>query len=141
MLAGRGSGNAYLERYRKKYNKKFGKEPADEKDAHRQLLSSHNLEEILIEKSKRVISKDLSFSYGNEIYQIESNYQNRLPGKQVDIYDKNGKIEYVGINGKQLKYKKWKEKMIESPKTIYVKELEILWPTRNRKPKKKHPWR
>lgn len=134
-------GNAYLERYRKKYNKKFGKEPADEKDAHRQLLSSHNLEEILIEKSKRVISKDLSFSYGNEIYQIESNYQNRLPGKQVDIYDKNGKIEYVGINGKQLKYKKWKEKMIESPKTIDVKELEILWPTRNRKPKKKHPWR
>jgi len=134
-------GNAYLEKFRKAYNKRFGKEPADQKDAHRRLLPSHHLDKILLEKSRRTIAKDLSFSYRSELYQIESPYRNRLPGKLVDIYEKNGKIEYLGINGKKLEYKKWKEKAIERPKTIDVKELEVLWTTRKRKQKRYHPWR
>ncbi|NGX38456.1 MAG: hypothetical protein K1000chlam2_01630 [Chlamydiae bacterium] len=134
-------GNAYLEKYRKKYNKKFGKEPASPQNAHRKLLPSHKLDEILLEKSKRVIAKDLSFSYGNKIYQIDSPYRNRLPGKHVDIYEKSGKIKYVGVAGKRVEYKKWKEKIIESPKTVDTKELESMWITRKRKPRKHHPWR
>jgi len=134
-------GNAYLPSFLKKHNKKFGKEPADSKNAHRKLLPSHDLEKILLEKNKRVISKDLSFSYGNEIYQIESQYVNRLPGKQVDIYEKNGNISYVGLNGKKLKYKKWQERVVKTPKTADVKDLEILWTTKKRKPGKHHPWR
>ncbi|MEI6243368.1 MAG: ISNCY family transposase, partial [Chlamydiota bacterium] len=49
-------GNAFLETYLKKHNKKFEKEPANENNAHRALLPSHNLETILLEKSQRVIS-------------------------------------------------------------------------------------
>ncbi len=134
-------GNAYLEEFRKAYNKRFGKEPADTQDAHRALLASHNLDEILLEKSTRVIAKDLSFSCGSEIYQIEPSYRNSLPGKRVDVYEKNGKMAYIRLNGKRIEYKKWKEKALEKPKTVDVKELEVIWPTRKRKPGKYHPWR
>ena len=134
-------GNAYLETFRKKYNKKFGKEPADRKNAHRELLCSHNLNMILVEKSQRVISKDLSFSYKTALYQIDSNYRNRLSGKRIDIFERNGMIVYAGIDGKQLKIKKWQEKVIKCPKVLDAKGLEILWSTKARKPGKHHPWR
>ena len=134
-------GNAYLEIFRKKYNQKFGKEPADRKNAHRELLRSHNPDMILLEKSQRVISKDLSFSYKTTLYQIDSNYRNRLSGKRIDIYEKNGVIQYAGIDGNPLKIKKWQEKVIRSPQVLDAKGLEMLWPAKARKPGKYHPWR
>ncbi len=134
-------GNAYLEIFRQKYNQKFGKEPADKKNAHRELLRSQNPDMILLEKSQRVISKDLSFSYKTTLYQIDSNYRNRLSGKRIDIYEKNGVIQYAGIEGKPLKIKKWQEKMIKSPQVLDAKGLEMLWSAKTRKPGKYHPWR
>lgn len=134
-------GNSYLETFQKKHNKKFGKEPADMKNAHRELLRSHNLNMILVEKSQRVISKDLSFSYKTALYQIDSNYRNRLSGKRIDIFEQNGMIVYAGIDGKRLKIKKWQEKVIKCPKVLDVKGLEMLWSTKTRKPGKHHPWK
>jgi len=96
---------------------------------------------ILLEKSQRVISKDLSFSYKATLYQIRSNYQNRLSGKRIDIYEKDGEIAYAGINGKQLKIKKWQEKIIKRPNVLDSKGLEALWPAKARKPGKHHPWK
>lgn len=133
--------NKYLETFRKKYNKKFGKQPASPKDVHRELLPSHNLEEILIEKRERILAKDLSFSYRNEIYQIEGNKIHRYRGKKIEIREKNGEIQLVQLDGEKLKYKKWKERANEPIKAIDVKELEVLWPTRKKKPGKHHPWR
>ena len=134
-------GNAYLETYRRKYNEKFGKEPADKKDAHKQLLPSHRLDQILTKKSDRVLAKDLSFSYEGALYLVESRYRNRLFGKQVEIHEKKGKIVWVGVNGKGVEYKKWKETTINSPKIVDVKELETLWPTKKRNYSRSHPWR
>jgi len=134
-------GNAYLETFRKKYNQKFGKEPADEKDVHRALLPSHNLDMILVEKSQRVISKDLSFSYKTVLYQIDSSYRNRLSGKLIDIHEKNGELKFTGINGKPLKIKIWQEKVVKGPKVLDAKGLEMLWHSKPKKPGKHHPWR
>jgi len=134
-------GNAYLETYRRKHNEKFGKEPADKKDAHKQLLPSHRLDQILTKKSERVLAKDLSFSYEGALYLVESRYRNRLFGKQVEIREKNGKIVWIGIKGKRLKYKKWKEMLTEGPKIVDVKEIETLWPTKKRNYSRSHPWR
>jgi len=134
-------GNAYLETYRRKHNEKFGKEPADKKDAHKQLLSSHRLDQILTKKSERVLAKDLSFSYEGALYLVESCYRNRLFGKQVEIHEKKGKIVWVGVNGKGVEYKKWKETAINSPKIVDLKELETLWPTKKRNYSRSHPWR
>ncbi len=136
------NGNRYLEKYRRKYNKKFGKKAASPEDAHRPLLPSQKLEEIFVEKTKRTVSKDLSFSYKNEIYQIESNYKHRLWGKRIEIHERNGKIKNVLLEGKKLNYKKWKEQETVVQQTIDVKELEVLWATRKRKkPSRHHVWR
>lgn len=134
-------GNAYLEMFRQRYNKKFGKEPADFKNMHRCMLQSHNLDEILLEKKERIISKDLSFSYQNEIYQIESAYKHRLQGKQIEIYEKHGEIKMVLWNGEKLEYKKWRETACQPAKIVDTKELEVLWPTKKRRPERNHPWR
>lgn len=134
-------GNAYLETFRQKYNKKFGKKPAKDKDAHRALLPSQDLDGLLIEKKERKVSKDLSFSYGNEVYQLDGKLYNRLGGKRIEVYEKRGKIKYVEFNGKKIGYKKWKEKAFQPEEIRDAKELEVLWATRKRKPGKYHPWR
>jgi len=133
--------NEFLETFRIKYNKKFAKEPASKKNAHRKLLPSQNLDEICLVQEERVLAKDLSFQYKREIYQIESKYMNRLYGKKVQIYELNGEIKKVMQNGKKLKYKKYREKILEPTKVVDIKELEVLWPSYGRKPKKHHPWK
>jgi len=82
------------------------------------LLPSHNLDMILVEKSQRVISKDLSFSYKTVLYQIDSSYRNRLSGKLINIHEKNGELKFTGINGKPLKIKIWQEKVVKGPKVL-----------------------
>jgi hypothetical protein len=134
-------GNKFLEEFRLKYNKKFAVEPANPKNAHRKLLPNQNLEQICMIEEERILSKDLSFRYKTELYQIDSEYKHRLYGKRVQIYELDGKIEKVLQNGKELKYRKWKEKLFEPTKVVDAKELETFWPTIIKKPKKYHCWK
>jgi hypothetical protein len=135
------AGNLFLEEFRLSYNKKFAVEPANRENAHRKLLYSQNLEHLTMIEEERTLSKDLSFQYKTEIYQIESEYRNRLYGKKITIYQLDDKIQKILQNGKELKYRKWKEKLYEPAKIIDVKELETFVNTNDRKPKKKHPWK
>ena len=133
--------NEFTKTFIKKYNSKFAKEPAKKEDAHRSLCPSQNLEEICLVQEERVLTKDLSFQYKGNIYQIDSEYVNRLYGKKVQIYELNGEIKMVMQNGKKLKCKKYREKISEPINIIDTKELEVYWPSYGRKPKKHHPWR
>jgi len=133
--------NESLEKFRIKYNKKFAKEPADKSSAHRSLLPNQNLEHLCMIQEERTLSKNLSFQYKTNLYQIDAEYKNRLYGKKVLIYESKGKIMMVTQNGKELKFLKWQEKLCEPTKIIDVKELETYWPTIIRKPNKKHPWK
>jgi hypothetical protein len=134
-------GNEYLERFRQSYNERFAKEPADPKDKHRAVLPSQDLKNLFLKKEKRILSKDLSFQYKNQIYQIDSEYRYRLSGKVVEICEEEGKIREVLHQGKKLKYKRWQEIITEPAQVLEVKELEVFWSTRKRKPGKHHPWR
>lgn len=135
------SANACLEEYRAVYNKKFAVEPARRKNAHRSVFASHQEDHLFMKTEERKLSKDLSFQYNSEIYQINSEYKRRLNGKTIQIYESKGKVKLVIQNGKKLNYKKWKEKVAEPTKIISSKELEVYWPTIKRKPGKYHPWK
>ena len=135
------AGNLFLEEFRLSYNKKFAVEPANPNNAHRQLIISHDLEHLCMIEEERILSKDLSFQYRNEIYQIESGYKNRLYGKKIKIYELDGKIQKITQNDKELNFRKWKEKLYEPAKILDVKDLESFCFDRNKKPKKHHPWR
>lgn len=136
------AGNLFLEEFRLSYNTKFAVDPANHENAHRKLLYSQNLEQLCMIEEERTLSKDLSFQYKTEIYQIESEYRNRLYGKKITIYEQDGKINKILQNGKELKYRKWKEKLHEPAKIVDVKELETFSiVTTNKKPGKCHPWK
>jgi len=133
--------NAYLENFVLLYNTKFSVEAASKENAHRDLLASHKLENLWMQKEKRCLSKDLSFQYKTEIYQIKSPYKYRLVGKQVEIYELKGEVKMVIQNGQKLEYQKWKEKICEPVKILDVKDLEVTWKRRGGKPSKNHPWK
>jgi hypothetical protein len=133
--------NKYLEDFRLEYNKKFAVNPANPSNAHRALLPHQKLEKLCMIEEERVLSKNLSFQYKTELYQIDSPYRYRLWGKKVKILEDDGEVKMVMHDGKELKYKKWKEKVYEPAKILDVKDLEVFWLKTTRKPKKNHPWR
>lgn len=132
-------GNAYLETFRKAYNNKFGKIPGSSVNAHRELPQGLPLDDILLSCEERKVAKDLSFSFGGEIYQIT--HKPIIRGKKIAVYTKKGVIEYITFRGQRVEYNKWKD-IAYSPKTMDSRELEALYSSRKRpQPGKHHPWR
>ncbi len=135
-------GNKFLDEYTEMHNKKFSTEPASQEDAHQSILPSHNLEKLFMLKEERVLSKDLSIHYKNEIYQIDSNTIYRLRGKKVEVFESDGEIKMILQEGKPLKYHKWKERIMMPAAVMDVKELEVKWTDKKiRKPWRRHPWK
>lgn len=133
--------NAFLDEFTVKYNRKFGKIPSNPENAHRSLLPSHNVAHVCMLRETRILSKDLSFQYKNEIYQIETTRRHSLHGK-VDVFEAEGKIVMIQKEGRPLKYHKWKEKTLEPTPVVDTKELEVRWNEKKiRKPWKHHPWK
>ncbi|PIR07972.1 hypothetical protein COV53_05480 [Candidatus Gottesmanbacteria bacterium CG11_big_fil_rev_8_21_14_0_20_37_11] len=65
-------GNSYVEEFMKQFNRKFAVIAKSPVNMHRPLLPTHNLNEILCEKHTRILSKQLSLSFENKIYQIQT---------------------------------------------------------------------
>jgi transposase InsO family protein len=135
-------GNDFLDEYTKMHNKRFSVNPSSPENAHQDILPSHKLEKMFMLKEERILSKDLSFQYKNELYQIETNRVYSLCGKKVEVFESEGKIRMILQEGKPLKYHKWKEMVAEPAKVVDVKELEIKWSDKKmRKPSGYHPWK
>ena len=64
--------NIYVEEFIESFNGKFAVVPKSPVNMHRPLLPTQNLDEILCEKHTRILSKQLSISYENRIYQIQT---------------------------------------------------------------------
>lgn len=135
-------GNLFLDEYTEIYNEKFSIEPASLENAHRAAFPRDKEERFFLHREERKISKDLSFQYRNELYQIETNKAYSLLGKKVEIFCSDEEIKMILQGEKPLKYSKWKEKLVEPAKIIDVKELETQWSERKiKKPSRHHPWR
>lgn len=64
--------NNYLPEYMEIFNRKFAVIPKSPANMHRPLTPTQNLDEILCLKYTRILSKQLTISYGNTIYQIQT---------------------------------------------------------------------
>lgn len=64
--------NAYLPEFIKEFNAQFSVQPKSTMNMHRALGNDEHLDQILIQKHTRVLSKTLTVSYGNRIYQIDT---------------------------------------------------------------------
>lgn len=64
--------NRYLPEFMEMFNRKFAVIPKSPVNLHRLLLPAEKLENILCQKYMRILSKQLTLSYGNKIYQIQT---------------------------------------------------------------------
>ena len=134
-------GNKYLPEFIDWHNLRFAKEASSPEDAHRS-LEKGNLDRIFACQAQRVLSKDLTFSYKNKLYMIQTDrpvYAMKRAQIKVIEYGVQGiAVEY---QGKVMKYVVWKE-MTQQARVMESKEIEALWPeTKKRGAGKKHPWR
>lgn len=64
--------NSYVSEYMEIFNRKFAVIPKSPANMHRPLIPAQNLDEILCLKYTRILSRQLTLSYGNIIYQIQT---------------------------------------------------------------------
>lgn len=66
------AGNRFLPGFIDAFNRRFAVTPRSPINIHRPLILKDRLEEILTQKHTRRLSKQLTLSYGNQIYQIQT---------------------------------------------------------------------
>lgn len=132
--------NHYLPEFIESHNKIFSKEPRGQFDTHRPLAPGYDLERALTRCETRTLSKDLSFSFNNTVYQIlEISMINRLRNKKIEIRQKSDGTFRVFYNERELKYKPLK-KCIDD-RVMDCKDLLVWNEGRGGKPKPDHPWK
>lgn len=136
--------NKFLPEFMKTYNQKFGVVPKSAFNAHRPLLPQENLDEILIQKHQRILSKSLAFQYRNKLYQIKIERPSYAM-KNAPVVIKEDAQEKITVEykGKKLNYSVLEER----PKMETVERKEMGIKMREikalvySKPDVNHPWR
>lgn len=142
--------NTYLPEFIEIFNRKFAVVPKEKANMHRPLVSWENLDQILSEQHTRILSKQLTLSYENRIYQIKTDRptyamryapvvvrkdaQNKVTieykGKQLDhvIVTQQPKAEIVDSKHLNLRVDQIRKELINQPGKAHT-------------PKLNHPWR
>jgi transposase len=140
--------NQYLPQFIEVFNQKFTVVPKDKANLHRPLILQETLENILCEKHRRVLSKQLTISYKTRLYQITTDrptYAMRYA--PVEVRETTEGVITITYKGMQLNYTVIKQQ----PKADIVdsKQLNLTvdqlkkqaYPQRAHIPAVNHPWR
>jgi len=80
------AGNAFLKSWIPEHNQRFAKTPADPHNAHRPVIvDDPTLDRILSIQETRKVSKNLEFSYDNQIYQLQPTGGRRLQDTTITV--------------------------------------------------------
>jgi hypothetical protein len=105
-ISSKETANEYVPEFIRAFNEKFAVLPRSEANMHRPLLAAEKLDQILVMKQSRVLSKNLTLSYNRVIYQIVTRrptYTMRAATVSV-CENSRGEIEIL-YKGKRLEYK------------------------------------
>lgn len=136
--------NQYLPAFMEEFNQKFGVVPRDPVDVHRPLLLTDRLGDILVQKHIRTLSQQLTLSYQNQVYQIETDrpsYAMRH-ARVVVGEDSSGSVT-ITYRNTLLRYRV----VAKLPRTAITDSKhinQIIDETKRRvwtKPAPSHPWR
>jgi transposase len=141
--------NAYLPEFIAAYNARFAVAPRSLESAHRPLAKGEDLERVLALCERRTLSKNLTLSYNNVIYQIKTKrpaYTMRQA--YVEVREKsNGEIA-IEYKNRPLEYTIYGEQEQQQAKVVETKLLQpaaaraAARPKQNRGPvPMSHPWR
>src|SRR6185295_19251950 len=142
------SANAYLPEFIAAYNARFAVAPRTAESAHRQLNKGENLERILTLCERRTLSKNLTLSYNNVIYQIKtkrSAYTMRQA--QVEVRERHTGAITIEYKQRPLEYTIYQAQEQQQGKVIESKLLQpaaaraAARPKQERGPGPSNPWR
>ena len=148
-LSSLAAANAYLPEFIADYNQRFAVAPRVAESAHRPLAKGEDLERMLTLCERRTLSKNLTLSYNNVIYQIKTKRPAyTMRGAHVEVRENsNGEIT-IEYKQRPLEYSIYCEQEQQQVKVI---EAMLLQPAAARaaaRPKQKrgpvplsHPWR
>lgn len=140
--------NAYLPEFIAAYNARFAVAPRAAESAHRSLGKAENLDRILTLCERRTLSKNLTLSYNNVIYQIKtkrSAYTMRQA--QVEVRERHSGEITIEYKQRPLEYTIYREQEQQQGKVIEAKLLQPAAARTAVRPKQKQgsvpatPWR
>jgi transposase len=132
--------NAYLEEFRADFNRRFAVPPRSTHDAHRPLLPTENLDQILTHQRVTTLSKNLTVQYNKLIYQIQTERPTYALHKAPVLICENAKGEVTILyKNKPLAYTTYK-KLARQSEIVDTKHLNRAVPL-PKPPAANHPWR
>jgi transposase len=141
--------NAYLPEFIAAYNERFAVAPRSPESAHRALAKGEDLERVLTLCERRTLSKNLTLSYNNVIYQIttkRSAYTMRQA--QVEVREKHTGEITIEYKQRPLVYTIYRKHEQQQGKVVEAKLLQPAAACAAARPKQKrkavplsHPWR
>ncbi len=141
--------NTYLPEFRADFNRRFAVVPRDPTDAHRPLRATDDLTRILALRELRTLSKNLTLSYNNVIYQIQTNRPGyALRQAQVEVRERwDGQIT-IFYKGRSLNYTIYREppkqaQLITSKMLNPEVDAQVIAKRKHKVyvPPPDHPWR
>lgn len=99
-------GNVFVLDYMEAYNRQFAVVPKNQADLHRMLGPAENLDDILVEKHTRILSRGLTLSYKHRIYQIVTDRPTyAMRHAPVVVQDDGHQTITIRYKGQQLAYR------------------------------------
>jgi len=141
--------NAYLPEFIAAYNARFAVAPRQSESAHRPLSRGEDLDRILTLCERRTLSKNLTLSYNNVIYQIKTKRSAYTMRKaQVEVRENHTGEITIEYKQRPLEYTVYSEQEQQQGKVIEAKLLQPAAARAAARPKQKrgpvplsHPWR
>jgi transposase len=97
--------NAYLPEFIAAFNARFAVAPRSAEDAHRPLGAADDLDRILVLCERRTLSKNLTLSYNNVIYQVATKRAAyTMRGAHVEVREASGGEVSIEYKGRALSY-------------------------------------
>jgi hypothetical protein len=144
-ISSAGEANAYLPEFITDYNSRFSVSPRGSEDAHRPLAAGEDLDRILTLCERRTLSKNLTLSYRNVVYQVRTKRAAyTLRGAHVEVRETSAGEIAIEYKGQRLDYGVYHEQERHQARVVPAKLLAVAPP----QPKRKrgpvpasHPWR
>lgn len=125
------------------HNVRFAIAPANTTDAHRHLLKTHRLTEILSLRAERTLANDWTVRFNNQYFQILPR-QGIRPPQTLEVEVRLNGVVHLRFKGRYLRYKRIERPLpkVASPQTAVDRFLRNLMAKKKPwRPAATHPWR
>lgn len=141
--------NAYLPEFIEEYNARFAVAPRSPESAHRSLQKGEHLDRVLTLCERRTLSKNLTLSYNNVIYQIQTKRAAyTMRNAHVEVRETSSGEVTIEYKGRALEHTVYREQEQHQAKVVPSKLLQPAAARAAAQPNQKrgpvplsHPWR